>query len=239
MMRILEISKPALIFVGGAWFVLYLLNRRSATSPMHNRILWGLLAMGLLATADAAIEFTYLVIPKKEKFLTAGCCTEVFDSQGQSSKFLPRSLFKEGHRQILFGAFYGINFGLILALWFSARWWQVHAHPLGLVPMLVASVLAVIISAVFLVEIAAPTLLHQPYHHCPYDLVSQVPESVLTVALFLWATFCIGWASVAAWLGRCPETRAYLPDMVNQIQMLACWCYLASLVMISLELALA
>lgn len=239
LLRILEISKPALVFAGGAWFVLYLLNRRTATFPMHNRILWGLLGVGFLATADAATECAYLAIPKKEKFLAAGCCAEAFDSQEQSSKFLPSALFKEDRRPILYAAYYGVNGGLILTLWLAARWFRVGAGAIGSAFLLLGGILAVPISAVFLIEVVSPTLLHQPYHHCPYDLVPQVPESVLAVVLFLWGTFCVGWASVAAWFGRSSEALPFIPDMVHSIQMVACWCYLGSMLMISMELALA
>jgi hypothetical protein len=239
LLQILQLTKPALIFTGGAWFVLYLLNRRTATAPLHNRILLGLLCVGLLATADSAIECAYLVIPKKETFLSVGCCTEVFDSLGQTSKFLPKAFSKEDHRLILYGAYYGINGGLILALRIATRWSPVGVCRIVLMLLALAAILAVPISGIFLIEIASPTLLHLPYHHCPYDLLPQVPESVLAVALFLWATFCVGWACVAAWFGSCEETQAFLPDVVHRIMIVGCWSYLASLAMMSIELALA
>jgi len=183
-------------------------------------------------------EGAYLVIPKKEKFLSAGCCTEVFDGEGGSSKFLPRALLPEDGRPILYEAYYGINGALILALLAATRWLRLADQTISLGLLLLIGIIAVPISGVFLIEIASPALLHQPYHHCPYDLVPKVPESMLAVALFLWATFCVGWAWVAAWLGNCEETRSFLPDMVRTIMTVGCWSYLASLVMLSVELAL-
>jgi hypothetical protein len=242
LLKVLEITKPALVFAGGAWFVLYLLNRRTANAPLYNRVLAGILCVGVLATTDAAIEGAYLAIPKKEKFLATGCCTEAFDTLDQSSKFLPKALFKVNIRPILYGAYYGINGGLILALWIAARSFglgEIVGQLVVLGLFLVAAFVALPISAIFLIEIASPTLLHQPYHHCPYDLVPQVPESVLAVALYLWATFCVGWAGVAVWFGRSGETETFSPDMVHRIQMIGCWCYLASLVMMTVEIALA
>jgi hypothetical protein len=84
-----QATKPALVFLSGAWFVLYLLNRRARTVPLTGRVLLVLLAAGLLAAADAAAEVAYLTIPKKEEFLSAGCCTEVFDGPSRASRFLP------------------------------------------------------------------------------------------------------------------------------------------------------
>ena len=238
LLQILEVTKPMLVFAGGAWFVLYLINRRTATAPLHNPIIAGIIGLGLLATLDAAVESAYLTIPKKEKFLAAGCCTEVFDTQGRS-RFLPKALFQEDHRWSLYAAYYGINGALILALLVAARRPGVGAHTAFLGLLLLTAILALAISAVFLIEIASPILLRQPYHHCPYDLVAQAPESVLAVILFLWGTFCVGWAFVAAWFGRYQETQALLPNVVRRITTIACWSYLASLVMMSMELALA
>lgn len=239
LLKILEISKPALIFAGGAWFVLYLLNRRTKSSPMFNQILWGLFGVGLLATADAAVESAYLMVPKKEKFLAVGCCTLAFDAEGSSSRFVPKALINENYRAILYGAYYGINGALILSLLVAAHGSRGGPTRIFLGLLLFMSLLAVPISGLFLIEIAAPALLHQPYHHCPYDLVPDVPESVLAVVLFLWAVFCVGWSCVAGWFGRCEETETFLPDMIRHILMLGFWSYLASLVMMSIELSLA
>src|SRR5207247_7725162 len=117
-----------------------------------------------------------------------------------------------------------MNGMLTLTLLVSTSWLRVGG-PSVLAFFLATAVLAVPISAVFLIEIASPALLHQPYHHCPYDLVPEAPESMLAVALFLWATFCVGWACVAAWLGRCGETQSFLPEMVRGIIMVAFWSY--------------
>jgi hypothetical protein len=239
LLKTLQVTKPLLVFAGGAWFVLYLLNRRTATAPLHSRIFLGLIFMGFLATVDAATEGTYLVIPKKEEFLSAGCCTEIFDTEGRSSRFLPQALLPEDARPVLYGAYYGINGALILALFLGARSLQTGKQTILLSVLLLMAILAVPISAVFLIEIASPALLHRPDHHCPYDLVSEAPESILAVALFLWGTFCTGWAGVAAWFGACEETQSFFPDMVRRVMMVGFWSYLASLVMMSVELALA
>jgi hypothetical protein len=258
LLKTLEVTKPALVFIGGAWFVLYLINRRTATAPLYNRVVLGLIALGVLATADAAVEGAYLVIPKKEKFLAAGCCAEAFDSGGRSSKFLPQALSPENSRPVLYACYYGMNVGLGLALLVAGRWLKARKassksqktnsksgwSPFGIWDLvlgilLMIALLAIPISGIFLIDIAAPTLLHLPYHHCPYDLVPDVPESIFAVALFLGATFCVGWACVAAWFGRSPETWPFLADWVGRIMVLGAGCYLASLVIMSLELALA
>jgi hypothetical protein len=80
--------------------------------------------------------------------------------------------------------------------------------------------------------------LHLPYHHCPYDLVPRRPESLAAIALFLGGTFCVGWACVAGWLGRDPETSLIMPDTVRRLMHFGLVGYLGSVVMMSLELTL-
>jgi hypothetical protein len=235
----LQAAKPALVFVSGAWFVLYLVNRQTPTAPLTGRTLVVLLAAGLLAAADAAAELTYLAIPKKEEFLSAGCCTQPFDVAEGPSRFLPRALAGPDDEPRLYGAYYAANGAMVLALggctrlgrWLSPRRW--------LAPLLLGTVVCVAVNAVFLVEVAAPRLLHLPYHHCPYDLVPRVPESVVAVALFVGGSFSVGWACLAAWLGGAAEARPFLRGMVARLLRLGLLGFGGSLVMTSVELALA
>jgi hypothetical protein len=233
-----QILKPALVLLSGAWFVLYLLNRRTRTAPLTGRVLLVLLAAGLLAVGDAAAELSYIAIPKREEFPSAGCCTGAFD-QSTAARFLPATLIGENDAGRWSGAYYILNAGLILVVAVCARLWRQRLSRSGLVPLVLAAAAVVAVNAVFLVEVAAPRLIHLPYHHCPYDLVPRAPESLVAVALFLGGTFCVGWAGVAAWLGGSPETTRLLPAMVSRLLQLAAFAYLWSLVMMSVELALA
>src|SRR5205823_3152370 len=70
----LQALKPLLVFGSGAWFVLYLLNRRTRTGPLLGRVFLALVACGVLTVADAGVELAYLFIPKKEEVLATGCC---------------------------------------------------------------------------------------------------------------------------------------------------------------------
>src|SRR5262249_54979677 len=90
-----QAAKPALVFLSGAWLVLYLVNRRTHTAPLTGRVLAVLLPLGLLALADAAAEGAYLAIPKKEVFPPSGCCSAGLDTAGGASRFLPTALVGE------------------------------------------------------------------------------------------------------------------------------------------------
>jgi hypothetical protein len=235
----LQTLKPALVFLSGTWFVLYLVNRRTHTAPLTGRVLVLLVAAGSLAVADAAAEVTYLRIPKKEVFLSAGCCTAVYNSEEDASRFLPRGLAGQIAEPWLYRSYYGVQIGMLLALWGCERLCRRRLPLAYLGPLLAGAVLSLAISAVFLVDAAAPRLLHLPDHHCPYDLVTKAPASVVAAAIYLGGCFCVGWACVAGWLGRTAESRPYLPEMLGRLLHSAFLCYLGSTLIMSAELALA
>jgi hypothetical protein len=236
LLQAMQFLKPALVFAGGAWLVLHLLDGRTASGPLAGRTVLVLLAVGVLATADAGAELAYLVIPKKEEFVTAGCCTTAFDDAARASRFLPRAWIGDSDRPVLYALYYGLNGATALAIFAALRYGWTRKW-LGLLFGLLA--VSIGLNAAFLVEAAAPVLLHLPYHHCPYDLLPLVPESTVTIGLFFLGAFAVGWACVVSWLGRHRETEALAPPLVIKLLSLGLFGYLGSLVMMSLELALA
>lgn len=234
----LQATKPALVFLSGAWFVLHLIDRRTRTAPLTGRVLLVLLTSVLLAVGDAAAEVAYLAIPKKEQFLSAGCCTGTFAEEARASRFLPETWVEENAAPWLYGAYYAVNAGMVLVLAVYMRRLRRFAT-VWLTPMALAAVLATVVNALFLIEAAAPRLLHLPNHHCVYDLVLRAPESLAAVVLFLGGSFAIGWAWVAEWLGDGPETRPFLQETVGRLLYLGFLGYIGSTVILSVELALA
>jgi hypothetical protein len=108
----------------------------------------------------------------------------------------------------------------------------------GLALLLAGAAVALPVSAVFLIDIAAPALLRLPHHHCPYDLIARAPESVIAVASFAAGTLTVGWACVAAWFARCPESTPFLKELVRRVLVFSLFGYLGALLMLSVELAL-
>jgi hypothetical protein len=233
----LQAMKPVLVFLSGSCLVLHLINRRTRTAPGTGRVLVLLLASGVLAIADAAAEMTYLVIPKKEEFLSSGCCTSAYTEDANTGRFLPKIRVDARQAPWLYAAYYAINVGLALAIY--TRWGRRRLSVVQLLPIALTAVLSAAINALFLVEVAAPRLLHMPNHHCAYDLVTVAPTSLVAVVLFVAGSFCVGWAFVAAWLGDGPEARPFLPEMVRSLLYSAFLGYLGSVAILSLELALA
>jgi hypothetical protein len=235
----LQASKLLIVFLSGAWFVIYLLNRSTRTAPLTGRVLLLLMTASLLATADATAEVAYLVIPKKEVFLSSGCCVSSFDPTSSPSRFVPQRLLGEHAGPWLYAAYYAVNGALIVALGTCARLCR-RRFPAGwLAPLLAATLLSWMVNAAFLVEVAAPRLLHMPNHHCPYDLVSQAPRGVAAIALFVVGSFFVGWGCAVGWLGNGPESRPLVPGLVGSLFRLGALGYFFSVLILSGEMALA
>lgn len=228
----LQATKPLLVFLGGSWFVVYLANRGTPNAALMRRLLTWLLPLGLLSVGDACCEAAYLGIPKQEETLSVGCCTA---GLVDSSRFVPHSLLESGGRDVLTTAFFLCVGLMCTVLFFSIRRERFRGGQL--VGLLAGAVVCLGLGVVFLVEVASPSLLQRP-HYCPYDLVDEVPESILAVVLFLLGSFSVGWAAVVYGCGRVSETRELLPTLTGRVLFLGLFGYLGSLVMVSLELAL-
>ncbi len=234
----LQVMKPTLVFLSGAWFVLHLVNRRTRTAPLTGRVRLVLLASALLATVDAAAEVAYLAIPKKEEFLSAGCCTTAA-GETEASRFLPGTLVADKNVPWLYAVYYAANLGLSATLAGCLRSVRREVSPVRLALLALGVVGTLAVNMVFLTDAAAPRLLHMPDHHCPYDLIPQAPESLAAVTLFLGGGFCVGWAGVAGWLGRGPECEWFLAGTVSRLLRTGLIAILASMLLMSAELAFA
>jgi len=236
LLQTLQAIKPVLVFLSGCWFVLYLINRRTQTAPLRARLVATLILLGLVAVTDAVVEGAYLLIPKKEVQLSTGCCTEAFDGADRASRFLPQAIFGEDYEPWLYGAYYGVNLGMALALFLAIRR---HLRHKGMAFLLFGALLSLPVNGIFLIEIAAPKLLRLPHHYCPYDLLPQVPESLVAVILSLLGCFAVNWAAMAHWFAQGAETRPFLNRVLKNLLALAQFCYLGSVLVMSLELLLA
>jgi hypothetical protein len=228
-----------LIFLTGAWFVLYLVNRRTQTAPLTDRVLSVLAIVGLVAVADATVEATYLATPKKEAFPSAGCCTVAFESATDATRFAPQSLLRESWYRWLSVAYYAGNVGMILGLWMTKLFASAPHMAKWLGPLLLGALVLLPVSALFWIEIAAPALLQLPYHHCLYDLIPNAPESVVAIALAILGSFSLSWACVVGWFAKCRETQPFLHQEVRRLLGLALAGYFGSVSMFTIELMLA
>jgi hypothetical protein len=235
----LQWSKPFVVFLSGGGYVLYLINRRTRTAPILNRVLLALLLMGAITVVDAAVEGAYLMIPKTETRLAGGCCTNALESVLQDSKFIPQIRLNDRQRPYLITAYYSLNLAMIAGLLAHVVFRPQQPNGKWKWMLLVGGLFSIPVSLLFLIEIASPTILGLPFHHCPYDLISAAPESVVSVALFSMGCFSVGWSFMAVRFGSCDQTRGFLQEYVSKLLFIALFGYASSLVMMSMELLLA
>jgi hypothetical protein len=229
----LQTIKPAIVFLGGGWMVTYLMHRQAHRLALLRPMLALVACFGALTVADAALEGTYLAIPKKEQSLDVGCCT-VKDSAGeQAARWLPAGSDARWVPWAFFGHGGFMVAGLLGAVWSGAisRFSVVAALAalsLGSLPL----------GMLFLTETAAPAILNLPFHHCPYDLLTRAPESVVGIAAYVLGAFCVGWGCLASRLGRSQSPLA-ASTLAGRLFFLAAIGYVAALVVMSLELGLS
>ncbi len=234
----LQCLKPATVFVSGVWWLLYRIQRSTQTGPLVGRILRVQLGFGVLALTDAVIEGVYLVIPKKEEFLSTGCCTSgVSDLSGRSTAWL--ATLSDGLGPTwLSVVFYLVNLGLVLGLWYFRGCCRRRENTPGMSLVLLGAVLAAPVTAAYLIEIAAPAVLRLPYHHCLYDLIPRAPDMVFAIVLFVMGTCCVGWASAVRWLADFPETKNRARPEQDWLLSACVSCYVGAIVMTFLEVYL-
>jgi hypothetical protein len=237
LVSILEITKPAVVFVSGLWFVLHRINSKTQTAPLSGRILVVMGIAAILAMADSTFELAYLTIPKKEEFPSSGCCTGLIAHTEGNERFLPRSIL-EVDENTLYVAYYLCNSLAILSIFAyrlgAAKRW-LAPNLAGLVGVAIATTL---VDSIFVIDVVAPRLLGMPDHHCPYDLVPKAPESLIPVALFVMGGGMVWWAALATWLGNTCQTEPTASNMTDELLHIASKCYLLSLVWTSVELLL-
>lgn len=230
--------KPVVIFAGGTSCVLYLINRRTQTSPILHRIIASLLLTGVVTVVDSVVESAYLTIPNNEIRLDGGCCTDTLEPVRQRSQFSPGILTDDDQRPLLHLTYYVLNLTMILQLLSRLT---VFKQPVGVswnFLLYVCGIFTVPASMFFLNEIAAPGILGLPFHHCPYDLITAAPESVMAVFLFAGGFFCLGWAFVAGMQRATCETAEASRTYLEKLLFLALFGYAGSLLLMSIELVL-
>jgi hypothetical protein len=190
--------------------------------------------IGVFALFDAAIELAYVAVPKIEDVPIAGCCTV----ERTIDRYQPSGVTAEGSRSWLTASFFGAT-GLLVALIARLALWRTIPGVAPLSLLFIVATATTAVGGVFLVDVAAPALLGLPYHRCAYDLVPRVPEAIVAVALYVCGSFSVGWAWTTHVLGSHAETSAVLPDHIHRSLRLALWCYLCSVAMLLLEMALA
>ena len=242
LVRILQATKPALVFGTGAWLVMHLANRRTRTAPWTSGVLALVAATGALAALDASAQLAYVGIPKKESFLARGCCTADTQSQVlESANERGGAAHDARSRRGALVSFYGIALAVVLGGMRAAR--RAPAQLVGsrgaALPLAVGALLSLPVGAWFLTEVAAPAFLRLEAHHCAYCLLAQAPLGVLAVVLFVGGAFSFGWASILRGLAPAAEDRGRLGTQARALLAVGLGGYVGALLLVSARLVVA
>jgi hypothetical protein len=235
LIRSLEVLKPILFFLIGAWFILYGIDRTARTYSLTNRkflFFWVLCVLaGLDAVGDLVLAITYA-----PPGIPVTCCTVIGDIQFPVARIkTPPILGTRGGElgTVLYHGIHLLSVGIVAALLMTRRWKASgKGHRGALWLSLLLAISGVVITCVAMIDRIGPTLMKLPHHHCPYCLLQYVPVSIAFLGLELLATYSLGWAFIAGTLGRTEETRAISSERVQKLWKLACFCLLASWVIV-------
>jgi hypothetical protein len=195
LISVLDVLRPMLLFAAGAWLVLRRHEgaRRGATTA-------ALMGLGLLGCIDAALTTAFVVLPRDEIRVEAGCCVGSAaaatlddglsaEGGGPASPSVPGPAFAAGSA-VLGCAALTLRRRRRAAGTSAAR----ATFPYALLVLVGVSVAAVPFAVRYLISDAAPTLMGLPFHHCAWCAFIAAPESAVGALLFVAAVFCTGWS---------------------------------------------
>jgi hypothetical protein len=233
----MEVLKPFVFFLIGLWLIIYIMDKSAKTYPLMRRKLFFLFIVSIFAIADSIGDIA--VAFSMDVNTVVSCCTTVFDIADRPSAMLPQSIIGAGYKKLILPMYYGSNLILIgyMAAGCGLGWLKVEKkRRIYLFAGGILSVITVVIALLSMMEVIAPRLLNLPYHHDPYDLLTELPDAGIFFGLFIIGIFSTGWAYGIDVLARHDETKGILSENIKKIYWFGIVCLLASLLMITIHL---
>ncbi|MDR4508095.1 MAG: hypothetical protein MRJ65_07655 [Candidatus Brocadiaceae bacterium] len=235
----LQIIKPISFFFIGGWLLCYYIDKSIPTTPFKRKILYYLLPICVLLLVDSSMEISYVL--RMKPMISVSCCATYFDVPLRPSAMIPQSLFGKHYQKTLYVLYYFTNIILIifLALTLSKKGMISYRKYLyyGLAMIAILNIPIVIFA---FSEIIAPRLMQLPYHHCLYCFIGNgiVPDAPIIFGLFILGTFAIGWMGILRFVCRNTKSQTVTNLVFVKIINLSFFCFLASLLMVTIHLFL-
>lgn len=208
LVRALEVLKPLTLFVLGFWWLLELVNRRTPGRRLAGPSFTLTLVAAGLVLAECATEGVYLFAKKTGKPVT--CCSQFLDTGGSSLR-PDRAWFEASVIGIPGSALlvtYVLHLAVITGAILLARRARRGGAPLaGARPLALAAAGLVNLAATRVAwhDSVAPRVLQLPYHHCVYELLTDIPVMGFAAMLTVAGTAGLAWpALLGAWGRRAP-----------------------------------
>lgn len=235
----LEVLKPIIFFLIGAWFIVYGMDLSTKAYHLMNRRVFLFWVVCFLAGVDAIGDMT-LALTYAPPGIPVTCCTVIGDIQFPVARIKTPAILGAQGGELATDLYHGIHFfgvGIIATLLWTRRW---KADSKGQVGWLLVSLLLAIggtvITFVAMVDRIGPRLMGLPHHHCPYCLLQYVPVSIAFLGLELLGNFSLGWAFIAGTMGRVEGTRTVVSEYIRRLWKLACFCLGASWAIVLIRL---
>ncbi len=233
----MEVLKPLVFFLIGLWLIIYIIDKSAKTYPLMRRKLFFLFIVSIFAIADSIGDIA--VAFSMDANAVVSCCTTVFDIADRPSAMIPQSIIGAGYKKLMLPIYYGSNLILIgyMAGGYGLGWLKTEKRRrFYLFGGSILSVITVVIVLLSMMEVIAPRLLNLPYHHDPYDLLTELPDAGIFLGFFILGIFSTSWAFGIDIAARHDETKGILTENIEKIYWFGIVCLLASLLMISIHL---
>ncbi len=238
----LQLIKPISFFLMGAWLLCYYVDKSTPTAPLARTNLSFLLIVCGVLLIDSATDIYYVL--RMKPLMSVSCCATFFDVPLRPSAMIPQAIFGRHFQTILFIIYYLTNIILIVLLWMplSRKWHSLttSSRKIILYGQAVIGIINIPVVIYAFIEYIVPRLMQLPYHHCIYCFVGNglVPDAPIILGLFVIGTFAIGWMCILRLLCTNGETRKVTERLFVKVNLLAVFCLLASILMVTIHLIL-
>ncbi len=203
--------KPVALFGLGLWGLLALVDRRSIRPTLLPARITLAVPLAAVVLADCAVEAVYLVREKVSRPVT--CCTRFRDTEAAqvADNLSPLAIFADASPAATLGAYFIAGAALVaVATLLARRRRATHWVPAGLVGLL--GLANLVITQWSWIDAVAPRVLGLPYHHCPYELITDTP------ALGFAALCAVGGSAGLLWPAALATCRRRAPEAVAAVQ---------------------
>ena len=237
----LQIIKPIAFFIMGGWLLCYYVDKSTPTAPLARKNLFFLLIVCGVLLTDSITDAYYVI--RMKPLMAVSCCATFFDVPLRPSAMIPQAIFGRNFQKSLFIIFYLSNIILIILLFMSSSKRDVLRLKYRRILLYSQGAIGIINIPVVLyayIENIAPRLMQLPYHHCIYCFMGRgiVPDAPIMLGLFVIGTFAIGWMGILRIICRDKETQLLTERLVLKVNNLSAFCFLASLIMVTVHLIL-
>ena len=237
----LQIIKPIAFFIMGGWLLCYYVDKSTPTAPLARKNLFFLLIVCGVLLTDSITDAYYVI--RMKPLMAVSCCATFFDVPLRPSAMIPQAIFGRNFQKSLFIIFYLSNIILIILLFMSSSKRELLRLKYRRILLYSQGAIGIINIPVVLyayIENIAPRLMQLPYHHCIYCFMGRgiVPDAPIMLGLFVIGTFAIGWMGILRIICRDKETQLLTERLVLKVNNLSAFCFLASLIMVTVHLIL-